>query len=287
MNNVATWVRLVALSMAWGTAFLLIRIAVPSLGPSWLVELRVLVAGFLLLAWASWQGQHLRFREHAWLYTKLGALNSAVPFMLVAWGEIALPASLSAILVATTPLFTALIVFFQPGGAPSWLRLLGMLIGLSGVIVLMGGLNQLGTTPEYPGAVVATLAAAACYAWAAVYTARAGRGIPPLTLATGSQFGAALILATLLPWTPVPALPDSTVMMAVLGLAAFSSAAAFLLYFRLIQDAGSVATSTVNFLAPLFGVIGGHLWLEEALTQDLQLGAACILCGSYLVLRRR
>lgn len=287
MNNVATWGRLVALSMAWGTAFLLIRIAVPSLGPSWLVELRVLIAGFLLLAWASWQGQHLRFREHAWLYIKLGALNSAVPFMLVAWGEISLPASLSAILIATTPLFTALIVFFQPGGAPSWLRLLGMLIGLSGVIVLMGGLNQLGATPEYPGAVVATLAAAACYACAAVYTARAGCGIPPLTLATGSQFGAALILATLLPWTPVPALPDGAVMMAVLGLAAFSSAAAFLLYFRLIQDAGSVATSTVNFLAPLFGVIGGHLWLEEALTQDLQLGAACILCGSYLVLRRR
>jgi drug/metabolite transporter (DMT)-like permease len=287
MNNFATWVRLVALSMAWGTAFLLIRIAVPSMGPSWLVELRVLIAGCLLLAWASWQRQPLRFREHAWLYIKLGALNSALPFVLVAWGEIALPASLSAILIATTPLFTALIVMFQSGGAPSWSRLLGMLAGLSGVIVLMGGLNQLGATPDYPAAVAATLLAAASYAWAAVYTARVGCGIPPLTLATGSQFGAALILAILLPWVQVPGLPDVAVVMAILGLAAFSSAAAFLLYFRLIQDAGSVATTTVNFLAPLFGVVGGHLCLEETLTQDFQLGAACVLCGSYLVLRRR
>jgi drug/metabolite transporter (DMT)-like permease len=111
-------------------------------------------------------------------------------------------------------------------------------------------------------------------------------GIPPLQLATGSQFGAALILAALLPWAQTPLVPNGAVVLAVFALAMFSSAAAFLLYFHLIQEAGSVATTTVNFLSPLFGVIGGHLWLHEALTPGMLLGAALVLGGSYLVLRR-
>ena len=286
MNNLAIWIRLIGLSAAWGMAFLFIRIAVPELGPIWLVEMRVLIAGCILLAWIMYRGQHLRLRQHALLYLKLGALNSAFPFMLVAWGEIELSASLSAILIATTPLFTAVLVSSQSGGALGWARGTGLILGLCGVIVLTGGVVTLAVTPNYLFAVLALLAAALCYALAAIYTARMSQGIPPLQLATGSQFGAALILAALLPWAQTPLVPNGAVVLAVFALAMFSSAAAFLLYFHLIQEAGSVATTTVNFLSPLFGVIGGHLWLHEALTPGMLLGAAVVLGGSYLVLRR-
>lgn len=286
MNNLAIWMRLIGLSAAWGMAFLFIRIAVPALGPIWLVEMRVLIAGCLLLAWIMYHGQHLRLRQHAMLYLKLGALNSAFPFMLVAWGEIELTASLSAVLIATTPLFTAVLVSSQSGRALGWARAAGLILGLCGVIVLTGGVVTLAVTPNHLFAVLALLAAALCYALAAIYTARMSQGIPPLHLATGSQFGAALILAALLPWTQTPLVPNVAVVLAVFALAMFSSAAAFLLYFHLIQEAGSVATTTVNFLSPLFGVIGGHLWLNEALTPGMLFGAALVLGGSYLVLRR-
>lgn len=286
MNNLAIWMCLIGLSAAWGMAFLFIRIAVPALGPIWLVEMRVLIAGCILLGWIMYCGQQMRFRKHALLYVKLGALNSAFPFLLVAWGEIELSASLSAILIATTPLFTAVLVSSQSGRALGWARAIGLILGLGGVIVLTGGVVTLALTPNYLFAVLALLAAALCYALAAVYTARTSEGIPPLHLATGSQFGAALILVVLLPWAQTPLMPNGVVIMAVLALAIFSSATAFLLYFHLIQNAGSVATTTVNFLSPLFGVIGGHLWLHEALTAGTLLGAALVLGGSYLVLRR-
>jgi drug/metabolite transporter (DMT)-like permease len=286
MNNLAIWMRLIGLSAAWGMAFLFIRIAVPALGPIWLVEMRVLIAGCILLAWIMYRGQHLRLRQHALLYLKLGALNSAFPFMLVAWGEIELTASLSAVLIATTPLFTAVLVSSQSGRPLGWARAAGLILGLCGVIVLTGGVVTLAVTPNHLFAVLALLAAALCYALAAIYTARMSQGIPPLHLATGSQFGAALILAALLPWAQTPLVPNVAVVLAVFALAMFSSAAAFLLYFHLIQEAGSVATTTVNFLSPLFGVIGGHLWLHEALTPGMLLGAALVLGGSYLVLRR-
>ena len=286
MNNLAIWMRLIGLSAAWGMAFLFIRIAVPALGPIWLVEMRVLIAGCFLLAWIMYHGQHLRLRQHAMLYLKLGALNSAFPFMLVAWGEIELTASLSAVLIATTPLFTAVLVSSQSGRPLGWARAAGLILGLCGVIVLTGGVVTLAVTPNHLFAVLALLAAALCYALAAIYTARMSQGIPPLHLATGSQFGAALILAALLPWAQTPLVPNVAVVLAVFALAMFSSAAAFLLYFHLIQEAGSVATTTVNFLSPLFGVIGGHLWLNEALTPGMLFGAALVLGGSYLVLRR-
>jgi drug/metabolite transporter (DMT)-like permease len=206
--------------------------------------------------------------------------------MLVAWGEIELTASLSAVLIATTPLFTAVLVSSQSGRALGWARAAGLILGLCGVIVLTGGVVTLAVTPNHLFAVLALLAAALCYALAAIYTARMSQGIPPLHLATGSQFGAALILAALLPWAQTPLVPNVAVVLAVFALAMFSSAAAFLLYFHLIQEAGSVATTTVNFLSPLFGVIGGHLWLNEALTPGMLFGAALVLGGSYLVLRR-
>ena len=149
MNNLAIWIRLIGLSAAWGMAFLFIRIAVPALGPIWLVEMRVLIAGCILLAWIMYRGQHLRLRQHALLYLKLGALNSAFPFMLVAWGEIELTASLSAVLIATTPLFTAVLVSSQSGRALGWARAAGLILGLCGVIVLTGGVVTLAVTPNH------------------------------------------------------------------------------------------------------------------------------------------
>ena len=276
--------RLVGLAAVWGLAFVFIRVAVPPLGPVALTVIRTLVAGCALFLVARAIGVELGWRTRWRRFLAFGIVNSAIPFMLISAAEEAMTAAFAAILVATAPLFGALIAAVWAGEPLTARRVGGLLAGVAGVALLVGW-NPTGAPLPPAWAIAATLGAAALFGVAANYTRLRIRDIPPLVTAAGSQLCAGALLLPLVAAVPPVAMPSAIEWASALALALLSSALAFLLYFRLIANVGAVKTLTVNFLSPLFGVSGGVLLLGEPVTANMVAGTAVILTGTALVLR--
>ncbi|EDX85884.1 Integral membrane protein DUF6 [Synechococcus sp. PCC 7335] len=270
---------LLLLSALWGGSFLFMRIAAPVLGPVWLIECRVLLAGLALLP--------LLLRSPAWSVIRpslvplfiVGSINSALPFLFLAFASLSLPAGYTSIVNATTPLFGTLIAATWFQEKLTIARTIGLLLGFAGVVVLIG-LQPMTITPTIIGSIAAGLMAAMMYAIAAPYTKRHLSGIPPLIIAPVSQLSAAIALLPLLPFTAPNAIPSIKVMLAVLVLALFSTSLAYLLYFRLIQNIGASKALTVAYLVPIFAVLWGTIFLHETLTVAIVLGCCLILLGT-------
>jgi len=274
--------QLLILAALWGGSFIFIRIAVPVLGPVVLVTIRVLVAGTALFVYARITRRSLELRARWRQYLILGALNSAIPFVLISTAELRLPASLAAILNATSPLFGAIIAAIWIQDPLTRRKLTGLALGLLGVSVLVGR-SPLALSPAVALAAGASLLGAAFYGLASVYTKAKVSGAQPVGLATGSQFAAGLLLLPFVPFA-APAGPISGAALAsVLALALLCTALAYLLYFRLIVDVGPASALTVTFLVPIFGTLWAALFLGEPVTTSMLVGCGVILAGTALV----
>jgi len=280
--SVPDLLRLLALSAIWGGSFILLRVASPVLGPVWLIEIRVLLAGLALLLYAKATGHDLQLRARWRRYLLLGAVNSAIPFTLISAAEITLDASFAAIVNATAPLWGAVI-------GVAWLRdalapraLLGLGLGVAGVATLVG-LGPLTITPAVGLAVLASLLGAASYGLGSVYTKARMQGAPPIGMAVCSQLSAALVLIPLVPFVPPISMPNATVILCVLLLSLVATALAYVIFFRLVVNVGPARALTVTFLNPIFGVIWGALFLGEHITASALVGCAVILLGTALV----
>jgi drug/metabolite transporter (DMT)-like permease len=275
-------VSLLILSALWGGSFLFIRVASLELGPILLIELRVLIAGLTLLFYALATGLKLEIKTYWRQYLIIGLLNSAIPFTLIATAELNLSAGYAAILNATTPLFGAIVAAAWLNEALTVKKIAGLILGLVGVVVVFG-LGSLSFSGVIFLSIGASILAAAFYGFAGVYTKVNGKGIRPYNLATCSLLAAALWLAPLTPFALPQSGPDLNGILAVLALALLSTAFAYLLFFGLIESAGPTRTLTVTFLAPIFGVIWGIIFLGEGLTGATVVGFAIILAGTVLV----
>jgi drug/metabolite transporter (DMT)-like permease len=278
--------RLLALAALWGLAFVFIRVAVPPLGPVALTAIRVLVAGVLLALYAAHVGAAVRAGERWKLYAIVGFFNSAGPFTLVALSQTVLTASWAVVLVATTPLQTALVAALILGERFTLRKGLGLVLGIAGVALLVGWRGAADTIPPF-WAIACALGAGTLYSFAAVATKKLGGGVPPVAMGAGTMLAAAVMLWPLVALVPPTAMPSPAALASTLVLAAGSTAAALVLYFGLIRSVGPVKTMTVNFLSPLFGVTGSMVLLGERLTWPLVAGGALILGGLALVLRSR
>jgi drug/metabolite transporter (DMT)-like permease len=276
---------LVALAALWGGSFLFMRMGAGAFGPFALVALRVAGAALLLLPLVAWGGQLAELRRHWRAILVVGLLNSALPFLAFAYAALSITAGLSAIFNATAPLFGALVAWLWFGerfAAPRWL---GIGIGFGGVALLAW--NSAGNPTAFkPGgsgwAVVACIAATLCYGIAANYTKRRLTGVAPLAIAAGSQLGAALVLALPALWWWPAATPSAGAWGAVAALAFACTGIAYLLYFRLIANAGPANAIAVTYLVPLFGALWGALFLGERVTPAMLGGGAVILIGTAL-----
>src|SRR4051812_18113073 len=279
-------VRLVLLGALWSGGFLFTRIAVPAFGPLALVDLRVLIAGMVILLWVIARDELPPFWRRWREYLVLGALNVALPFTLIAWAALTLPASLGSILLATVPLFTAPIAALQLNERVSGRQAVGLIVGFIGVGILVG-LRPLPFTPAFAAAVSALLGAAAFYALGGVYTARRFTGASPVESTIGQQFAAfVLLLPFALAMLP-RALPPPSAVVALLILAVFSSVLAYLLFFRLISSVGATKTATVSYLLPLFGTLWAVVIAQERVGWETLAGMLVILSGVVLATGRR
>jgi drug/metabolite transporter (DMT)-like permease len=279
-------VALVLLGILWGGGFLFVRIAVPAFGPVALVDVRVLIAGVVLLVWVAARGELPPFWRRWREYLVLGALNVALPFTLIAWAALTVPVSLGSILMATVPLFTAPIAAIQLNERVSGRQAAGLIVGFIGVGILVG-LGPLPLTPGFGVAVGALLGAAALYAVGGVYTARRFTGASPVESTIGQQFGAFVLLLPFAVAAPPRAWPPLSAIVALLILAVFSSVLAYLLFFRLISSVGATKTATVSYLIPLFGTMWGVAVLQERIGLETLVGMIVVLCGVVLAMGTR
>jgi drug/metabolite transporter (DMT)-like permease len=273
---------LVLLGALWGGSFLFIRVAVPALGPFLLVELRVGLAAAALLLYALAAGRVPKIRRRWRSFLILGFLNAAVPFSLISAAEIHLTASLAAILNSSTVMFTAMVAAIWMGDVLTARKLVGIVLGIVGVTVLVGW-DPIPLNGVVLLSVAAMLVASLSYALGATYVKSSFSGIPPLGMAIG-QLGAATAL--LLPSSVISfpgEVPSSAVIFSMLGLALLSTAAAYLIYFRLIENVGPTSTVTVTLLVPVFGLVFGVLLLDEPFGPGTLVGFGIILSSVVLI----
>jgi drug/metabolite transporter (DMT)-like permease len=275
--------RLLLLSALWGGSFLFMRIAAPVLGPIVVAESRVLIAGLALFLYACAAKRPMELRSRWRQYLIIGAVNSAIPFALIAAAQLRLTASLAAILNATSPLFGAVIAAAWINDPLTMRKIAGLILGIVGVTILVGW-HPMEVSFEVALSIGASLLAAVFYGIASVYTKAKVAGAPSLGMAVGSQLGASLLLLPLIPIVPPFSAPSGGVLLCVLLLALGSTGLAYLLYFRLIVDVGPAKALTVTFLIPIFGVTWGALFLGEQITFSGLIGCAIILVGTSFVL---
>jgi drug/metabolite transporter (DMT)-like permease len=225
----------------------------------------------------------LEMRAYWRHYLVIGIINAALPFTLIGIAELHLTSGLAALLNATTPLFGMMTAVIWMKEAITLKKAVGLVLGILGVVILVGW-SPLPFSAVLVFSIVASLAAAASYGIASIYIkVSLGNKVSPLAIATSSQFAACLFLVPLTAVWPPTILPSLSVWLSVVALALLCTATTLLLYIWLIAHAGPTKTLTVTFLAPVFGVIWGRLFLSEVLTLSSLMGLVLILLGSGLV----
>jgi drug/metabolite transporter (DMT)-like permease len=280
-------VDLVLLAAIWGSSFLFIRIAAPDFGPVALVEVRM-VSGALVLLPLLAAGVGLgALRRHARPIALISVINFAVPFVLVTYAMLTLTAAFASLLNGTVPMWTALIAALWFGERVRPSQWLGLAVGAIGVGVLVGDrITFGGTGAAWTGtiAVGAALLGMMFYGLSANVAKRTLGGVPPLATATGSQIGAAVLLAPLAAVTWPADNPSIGSWAAAIVLGVLCTGFAHVLFFRLIERVGAMRAANVTYLIPLFATLWGTLFLAEPLTLRLLTGGAILLAGTALAL---
>jgi drug/metabolite transporter (DMT)-like permease len=188
-----------------------------------------------------------------------------------------------AILNAAAPWFAAICGAIWLEERLTWRKSLGLALGMLGVALLVG-FGPIAVNTDVVLAVLACIAATACYALAGVYIKKRAGRLAPRALTVGSLIAASIVLMPFLPATPPASAFTWPVTLAVLGISLVCSAAAYLIYFRLVADVGPTKTFTVTFLIPVFGTLWGALLLGEAVGPSTLAGGAVIVIATALVL---
>jgi drug/metabolite transporter (DMT)-like permease len=272
---------LLLLATLWGGSYTFIKLGVATIPPVTLIAARTLIAGMLLLVVMRARGVRLPRDGSTWRrFLVQACLNSVIPWTLIAWGERSLDAGLATILNSTSPIFTFFLTLAVAGRQTLPLRkLFGVAAGMAGICLIVG-VQAFGGLGEQLVAQIATVAATICYAGGAIFS-RGFKGLDPMAPAAGSLICGAAILVPLglvvdRPWTLAPSISS---VLALLALAVFSTALAFVLYFRLIQTLGPVGTTAQAYLRVPIGVALGVVFLGETLSPTAWVGLTCVVIG--------
>ncbi len=278
------WAMLLALAVVWGGSFFFNSIALRELPVFTVVVSRVVLAAIILAVVMRLRGERLPRARGVWTaFFGMGLLNNVIPFSLIVAGQQHIASGVASILNASTPLFTVVLAHFltnderMTGG-----KFVGVVIGFLGVAVMIGAdaLLHLGVGVT---AQAMCLAGAASYAFAGIYGRRfRAMGISPMSTATGQVIASSLIMLPLVmvvdrPWTL--AMPGMSAIAALIGVAAISTALAYVLYFRILATAGATNLLLVTFLIPVSAILLGTLFLGEVLLPRQIAGMALIGAG--------
>lgn len=280
------WGLLVFLSFLWGGSFFLTSVALKEITPFTLVFVRLTIADIALFSVIIAIGARIPRNLSTWgQFLVLGTFGSALPFSLIFWGMLKVSGGLASILTSMTPLSTIIIAhFFTADEKLTWRRFLGVIVGVGGVVVIVGPsvLSDSGTDIT---AQLAILGASVCYGIAGVYGKRFF-GMPPVVVAFGQVGLAAVLILPMALMFEQPfsqAMPSTTAIASVVALALFSSALAFIVFFRILMRVGATNVVLVTLLIPVTAIILGAVILGEKLLLRHFAGLAVIICGLLIV----
>ena len=290
-NPLLPYVAFIALALIWGVSFLFIKLAVQDMSPTALVLIRsvsgaIALGAIMLVMRRSLFGPDWRSRVLP--FGVMAVTNALLPWVAIAWGEEHISSGLASILNSTATLWTAILIFWViPTERPSSLNYAGVLIGLSGVVILvLPDLTQHGVTFSFLG-VMSCLAAALSYAIAAIYARRKLRGMNVYEQSLG-QLIATSIIAIPIAAPSVPHIHIAFVSMAaVIYLGVFGTGIAYLLYYYTMNTLGAVRATGVTLVVPVTAVFWGVVLLHETLNVAIIVGMAVILGGIVLTNLRR
>ncbi len=276
------WALLLVLSFLWGGSFFFFKVLARELPPFTIAFGRVALAALALNAVLLLRRDALPASPCLWAaFAVMGALNNAVPFTLIAWGEARISSGLASILNATTPIFTVIAAHFATANERlDWGKGAGVLLGFGGAAALIGPETIAGSVQDIAGA-AACLGAALSYACAGIY-GRRFTGLAPLKVAAGQITASALLLLPFAAladrvWALPP--PSAAAWGALLGISLVSTALAYMIYFRILAAAGATNLLLVTFLLPGSALALGVLVLGERVAPNAMIGLALIGLG--------
>lgn len=275
------WIMLIALSVLWGGSYFFVGVAVVELPPLTIVTLRVGLAAIALWTISLAMGQRPPKSMGVWIaFLGMGLLNNVIPFILIVWGQSQIASGLASIFNATTPMFTVVVAsMLLPDERATPLKWLGVAVGFIGVVVMIG-LPAIVQGEGSSLAQIAVITAALSYAFAGVYGRRfKTMAINPIVTAAGQVTASALVMTPIAFIVDGPleiSAPNTETWAAIIGLAVLSTAAAYVLYFKILELAGATNVLLVTLLIPVSAILLGALFLNETLEIAHFMGMALI-----------
>ena len=286
-----SWILLLVLGAIWGASYLFIEIGIRDLSSSMVAWLRVFLAALVLLALAGAQGA-LRGLGSRWAIVALvGAVQVAAPFTLIAAGQQEITSSLAGILVTSAPLFTALLaIWVDQEERSQGLRLVGVVLGFVGVVMLLG-LDLGGSGDQLLGGLAVVLAGLG-YALGGFIVKHRLADAPPIGVAAWVIVSSSILLLPAALATLPHQAPGAGPLAAIAALGIVGTGIAFVIYYELLATVGPARTLIVSYLVPAFAVVYGATLLDETITITTVAGLLLILAGSWLaaegrIVRRR
>jgi drug/metabolite transporter (DMT)-like permease len=272
----------IILAGIWGCSFFFIKVGLEGLNPIQVAFGRCLIGAIALVAIATVSRTRLPRTASTWRHLfVMAALMNVVPFILFSYGETQVSSILAGIINGATPLSTLAVVLIAfPEEEPTPSRVVGLLIGFAGILVVVGIWNGLGSG-ELPG-VLACIGAIAGYGVSYPYGRRHLTGLVdgPVSLATGQILAATLLLLPLVLLSGVTTGPITAgIVLAMIGLGALGTGVAYVLNYRIVAAAGGTTASTVTYLTPLVAILVGLAFLNEPLSWNEPIGGLVVVLG--------
>ncbi|MEB8432072.1 DMT family transporter [Cocleimonas sp. KMM 6892] len=283
MMTKVTVLLLIFLAAIWGSSFIFMRASVESFGPVGLIALRIIVAALCMFVFLLKRRRFLEFVKHWRILLIVGLLNSAIPFLFLAYASLNLTGGTVSILNAMTPVFTAWITHIWLHDKMTKLQFFGMFLSITGLVFLAWDKVSLNLASWLP--ILSGVSAAISYGIATNLAKRYLADVSIMTSTSGSLFFSGIFMSLLL----IPFMPDVHNIPSIqwiygIALGSLCTALAYIIYFNLIKSIGPMKTASVTFLIPIFSFIWGYLLLGERVTLRMWIATAIILCGMCLVM---
>ena len=284
--TITDYIFLVVLALIWASAFFNIKIATYSYGPVTIAFLRILLGAIPVVGLCFFKKIKIEAFSKDWYwFAAIGIINLVIPFFLIAYGVQKVQSNLAAILMASTPLSaTVLAHFFTNNEKINFIKVLGVLIGFSGIVFLFSD-NILINENNFVSALL-ILGGSTFYVIGGLLTLKVSNkkneNVTASILIWATIFLLPITAYTEQPWNLNPRL-DSTISLIYLGI--FSTGLAWLMRFRILKNNGLVFQAQVAYLIPIFGIILGYIFLNEIITSKVIVAVAAVVLGIYFVRR--
>ena len=284
--TITDYIFLVVLALIWASAFFNIKIATYSYGPITIAFLRILLGAIPVVGLCFFKKIKIEAFSKDWYwFAAIGIINLVIPFFLIAYGVQKVQSNLAAILMASTPLSaTVLAHFFTNNEKINFIKVLGVMIGFSGIVFLFSD-NILINENNIISALL-ILGGSTFYVIGGLLTLKVSNkkneNVTASILIWATIFLLPITAYTEQPWNLNPRL-DSTISLIYLGI--FSTGLAWLMRFRILKNNGLVFQAQVAYLIPIFGIILGYIFLNEIITPKVIVAVVAVVLGIYFVRR--